>query len=57
MPIVVVPNYILDEISKKLDAAIVEHPDAEKDRAALHSQLIAFVDEHGYVPDFTLSHK
>lgn len=54
---VIVPDYIYDEITAKLDAAIAEHPDAEKDRDVLRSQLVAFVDEHGYVPEFTLAAK
>ena len=52
--LVVVPVYIWDEIDRKLDAAFVEHPDAEKDRDVLRSQLIAYVDEHGRIPDFQL---
>ncbi len=57
MPIVVVPNYIYDEINERLDVEIAKHPDAEKDRDELRSQLIAYVDEHGHVPDFSLSRK
>ena len=52
---VVVPDYIFDEINAKLDAAIKNHPDAEADRDTLRSQLIDFVDVHGYVPDFDLA--
>ena len=52
---VVVPDYIFDEINAKLDAAIKNHPDAEADRDTLRSQLIDFVDIHGYVPDFDLA--
>ena len=55
--IVVVPDYISDEIDRKLDAAIEQHPGAEKDRAVLRSQLIAYVDEYGRVPDFELERK
>ena len=51
---VILPDYIADEIDKKLNAAITACPDAEKDRAYLRSELIRYVDEHGTVPDFTL---
>lgn len=50
----VVPDSISDDIDRRLDAEIAKHPDAEKDRAVLRSQLVEFVNEHGYVPDFTL---
>jgi len=51
---VIIPDYISDEIDRKLDAAIAQHPDAEKDRAYLRSQLVAYLDEHGIIPDFSL---
>ena len=54
MPLVIVPNYIADAINAKLDTAIANVPDAAKDREHLYSQLIAYFDEHGTVPDFTL---
>lgn len=50
----VIPNYISDEIDRKLEAVIVKHPGAEKDRAELRSQLVAYFDEHGVVPEFDL---
>jgi len=52
---VIVPNYIANEINAKLDAEIAKHPDAAKDRDALFSQLLAYVDQHGIVPDFSLA--
>ena len=55
MPIVVVPNYIADEINAKLDAVISGCPDAAKDRDHLYHQLLGYFYEHGVVPDFTLS--
>lgn len=55
--LVVVPNYIRDAIHKKLDEQIALHPDAEKDREALYSQLLAYVNEHGVIPDFSLERK
>ena len=52
----VVPNHLRDELQKRLDAQIVLHPDAEKDRDFLYSQLLEYVNEHGAVPDFSLAH-
>lgn len=53
----VVPNYIADEINRKLDAEIAKHPGAAKDREVLYSQLLGYVNEHGTVPDFSLEPK
>jgi hypothetical protein len=50
----VVPNYIHEEIERKLDAAITACPDAAKDREALRAQLLDHLNEYGVVPDFSL---
>jgi hypothetical protein len=52
---VIVPDYIADQINAKLDAAFELCPDAAKDREHLYGQLIAYFDEHGRVPDFSLA--
>lgn len=52
-----VPTYLLDEIDRRLDAEIAKHPDAEKDRAVLRSQVLAYLNEHGVIPDFSLERK
>lgn len=52
--LVIVPNYIVDEINAKLDAAFAECPEAAKDREALYEQLLGYVNDHGVVPDFSL---
>lgn len=57
MPIVVIPDYIYNEITRKLDAAIEAHPDAEPDREFLRSEVVTFFCEHGYVPNFDLGKK
>ena len=44
MTMVVVPNSLRDAIMKKLDAEIAKHPDAEKDREVLYSQLLGYFD-------------
>jgi len=53
----VVPNYIGDEIDRRLDAEIEKHPPAAKDREVLRGQLLDYVAEHGVVPDFSLTPK
>jgi hypothetical protein len=57
MRIVAVPTYIIDEINQKLDAAFRECPEAAKDRDVLYQQLLDYVDEHGVIPDFSLTKK
>ena len=57
MEIIAVPNYIRDQINAKLDAAIAEVPEAEKDREVLYQQLLQYLDEHGVIPDFSLARK
>ena len=52
--LVIVPNSLRDAINEKLDAAIAEVPDAEKDREVLYSQLLAYFNENGVVPNFSL---
>jgi len=51
----VVPNQIGNEIDRKLDEALAEHPDAAPDREFFRAQLIEYVAEHGFVPDFSLN--
>ena len=52
--LVIVPDSLRDAINKKLDAALAECPDAEKDREHLYGQLLDYFNEHGVIPDFTL---
>ena len=51
---VIVPNYLAAELNQRLDAEIAKHPPAAKDREVLYSQLLAYVNEHGAIPDFSL---
>ena len=54
--LVIVPNALRDAINDALDEALHEAPpDAAQDREALYRQLVAFYDEHGYIPDFTVA--
>jgi hypothetical protein len=54
MSTVIVPTYLLEEINKKLDEAIENCPQAEKERDSLRARILGFVDENGYIPDIKL---
>lgn len=49
---VIVPNSLVDEINAKLDSAFKKVPEAEKDRKFFYQQLLDYVDQHGFLPDF-----
>lgn len=51
---VIVPNGLRDAIYAKVDAAIVEAPDAAPDREYFYGLLLDYYNEHGVVPEFTL---
>ena len=51
------PNALRDEIDAQLDAAIAECPEAAIEREALYEQLLAYYDEHGFVPEFSITKK
>lgn len=54
---VLVPNSLVDEINAKLDSAFEKAPGVEKDRKFFYQQLLNYVDEHGFLPDFKLQKK
>ena len=51
---VIVPNDLRDRIYAKLDAEIAKCPEATPDRDVLYCQLLAYFDEHGVIPEFSL---
>lgn len=51
---VIVPNSLVDEINAGLDSAFKEVPGAEKDREFFYQQLLHYVEQHGFLPDFKL---
>jgi hypothetical protein len=55
--IIIVPNVLRDAINKKLDEVLSEFPEAEKDRELFYHKLLEYFDEHGEIPDFTLTKK
>lgn len=54
---VIVPNTLRDAINEKLDAAIADCPGAETERDSLFEQLLGYFNEHGRLPDFTITKK
>jgi len=52
--LVIVPNDLRDAINVKLDAALADMPDAERDRDALYQQILAHFNERGVIPDFSI---
>lgn len=52
--LVIVPNSLRDAINAKLDAALAACPAAAPDRDLFYRQLLAYFNDHGVVPDFTL---
>ena len=55
MSMVIVPDVLHEAIKRKLDAAIVLWPDAQEDYEHLYSQLLDYYNEHGEIPDFSLT--
>jgi hypothetical protein len=53
--IAIVPNYVRDIINTKLDEAYAISPGAEIDRQIHYNALLSYFDDHGEIPDFTLS--
>jgi hypothetical protein len=55
MKLVIVPDSLRLAINQALDEAIALQPCAAADRERLYDQLLAYFDEHGVIPLFTLS--
>lgn len=54
MSMFIVPNSLRDAINARLDAALAEVPDAEKDREHLYHALLMHFNEHGVIPEFSI---
>lgn len=55
--LVIVPQMLIDKLNTALDAAYANAPDAAKSERDIHyNQLLAFVDQYGYVPEFSINH-
>ena len=56
MPIVIIPDYLYDEVTKMLEIACKDLPEmSEADLSHLRSQIWDFVDKHGYIPEFSVT--
>jgi hypothetical protein len=55
--LVIVPNYLSAEIYRKVDEALVGHPDAVPDREIFYETLLSYFNEHGIIPEFELQKK
>lgn len=51
---VIVPDSLRDAINRKLDEAIAACPGAEVDRTVFYQELLAYYNEHGELPEFTI---
>lgn len=53
--LVIVPNELSDEINRRLDSAIASCPGAEVERSQLYDQLVSYFNDHGVIPDFSIT--
>jgi hypothetical protein len=54
---VIVPDYLHEAITKKLDEALKEVPEAEECRPHLYKQLLSYFNDTGVIPDFSIIKK
>jgi hypothetical protein len=55
MPLYIVHNDLRDAIYRKIDKALEEVPDAKSDRDVFYEQLLSYYNEHGRIPDFSIT--
>ena len=58
MSFLVVPNALSEAIQAKISTAIAASDDpteAEKGREMFYEELLRFYDDHGYIPEFSLT--
>lgn len=60
MSLVIVPDYISEEIYRKVDAAIAAVPDSDrvavsKERETFYRIVLGHFDQHGVIPEFSLT--
>ena len=51
---VVVPDSLSNEIDRRLEAEFEKCPNARQDYEHLRRQLITFLDDYGYLPEFSI---
>jgi hypothetical protein len=54
MRLLVVPNYLREQIYAAIDREIERVPEAAPDREYFYKQVLGYFDEHGVVPAFSL---
>lgn len=52
---VIVTNALRDDIHRRIDAALAGRPCSADERESIYQQLLAYFDEHGVLPDFSLT--
>jgi hypothetical protein len=53
--LVIVPNALRDAINEAIDKALADAPpDAAKDREHFYADLLAYYNEHGVIPPFSI---
>lgn len=55
MVVMIVPNVLSAAINRALDSAIAKCPDAAPDRDLFYERLLAYFNEHGEIPEFSLA--
>jgi hypothetical protein len=53
--LVIVPNELSEAIYQKVDAQLELVPQLKDQRENIYSDLLAYFDEHGTIPDFTIA--
>lgn len=54
--LVIVPQMLIDKLNAALDAAYANASEAAKSERDIHyNQLLSFVDQYGYVPEFSIT--
>lgn len=52
--LVIVPNSLRNAILTKIDEQLAEYPELASHRDDIYGRLLAYYDEHGTIPEFTL---
>lgn len=55
MRMAIVPNYVRDIINTKLDEALAGRSVPDADRNQMYCDLLNYYDDHGEIPEFTVS--
>ena len=51
---IILPDGVKDEINRRVDAFLEDHPDREIDRDELYDEMIQFFGHRGQIPEITL---